>query len=180
MAIKSGGGQRGAHSEITGTPLVDVMLVLLIVFMVTTPIIVDELKPRKVEVELPHTSANTPLRPTDLQQLILDVRVDLRVTLTADADLPPDVLADCSAMGLATVDFTPCLAELETKLRNNPKVQQEKKVFLQADRRLPYGFVVDVMARIRNAGVTQLGMVTNPPEAGEADAAVPLAPPTTP
>jgi len=51
-----GGSRRGALSEINVTPLVDVMLVLLVVFMVTTPIIVEELQDRKVEVDLPRTS----------------------------------------------------------------------------------------------------------------------------
>ncbi len=176
MAMNTGGG-RGALSDINVTPLVDVMLVLLIVFMVTTPIIVDEAKPRKVEVDLPNTASNTPLKPSDIQQLVMNLTADFRITMASAAALedpaaPPSVagapsvpdfeLVNCTAAA-ASQDFQACLQPLEDKLRANPKVQTEKKVFLQADRHLPYGFVIDVMARIRNAGVTGLGMVTNPP-----------------
>jgi biopolymer transport protein ExbD len=69
---------------------------------------------------------------------------------------------DCTAV--KDGDFGTCLAPLESLIKANEKVQKEQRIFLQADRRLPYGFVVDVMARIRKAGVPHLGMVTNPPE----------------
>jgi biopolymer transport protein TolR len=162
MAMSTGGGGRGALSEINVTPLVDVMLVLLVVFMVTTPIIVEDMKPRKVEVDLPQTSSNTPLKPTDLKQLVATVGLDYRLTMEGDEGKEPLVLADCGTSA-ASGDFAVCLQAMEDKLKANPKVQAEKKLFLQADRRLPYGFVVDVMAHARNAGITGLGMVTNPP-----------------
>jgi biopolymer transport protein TolR len=137
------------------------MLVLLVVFMVTTPIIVEEMKPRKVPVELPKTSAE-PLKAEDLQNMILTLHADYRVTWSeGDNDMPlPGV--DCTAV--KDGDFSACLAPLEAVIKANPKVQEDQRVFLQADRRLPYGFVVDVMARVRKAGVPHLGMVTNPPE----------------
>jgi len=158
----AGGGQRsngrdGALSEINVTPLVDVMLVLLVVFMVTTPIIVEELKDRKVEVDLPETSAQ-PLTAEDVKHMILDVHADYRITFTGDKE--PIELVNCTASA-KTGEFDGCLAPLEEKLKNIPKIQEEKRLFLQADRALPYGFVVDVMARIKNAGVTNLGMVTH-------------------
>ena len=164
MGMPSGGGQKGALSEINVTPLVDVMLVLLIVFMVTTPIIVEDMQQRKVEVDLPPTTSNTPLKPSDIQQLVLTLHPDHRITMLGDGDAPIE-LVNCSAQA-ASADFATCLEPLEPKLKANPKVQAEKKIFLQADRRLPYGFVVDVMARARNAGIPSLGMVTNPPGGG--------------
>jgi len=164
MGMSSGGGQKGALSEINVTPLVDVMLVLLIVFMVTTPILVEDMQQRKVEVDLPSTTSNTPLKPSDIQQLVLTLHPDHRITMLGDGDAPLE-LVNCSAQA-AAADFAVCLEPLEAKLRANPKVQAEKKLFLQADRRLPYGFVVDVMARARNAGIPSLGMVTNPPGGG--------------
>ena len=68
MAFKDDGGE--AIGEINITPLVDVMLVLLVVFMVTTPIIVEEVTPRKVEVNLPTTDA-TPVKREDLKRIII-------------------------------------------------------------------------------------------------------------
>lgn len=174
MAMNTGGG-RGALSEINVTPLVDVMLVLLVVFMVTTPIIVEDMKPRKVEVDLPNTSSNTPLKESDVKQLVITVGTDFKLTMAGDEGKEPIVLAEC-ASGAPTADFTACLQPLEDKLKANTKVQAEKKIFLQADRRLPYGFVVDVMAHARNAGVTGLGMVTNPPGGADAPAAPGSAP----
>ena len=56
------------------------------------------------------------------------------------------------------------LDELEEKLKHNAKIQKEKEIFLHADRKLEYGFVIDVMAKIKNAGIDSLGMVTDPLE----------------
>ena len=64
---------------------------------------------------------------------------------------------------LSTDEETPiALAELEVKLKSNAKIQETKELYLHADRKLSYGFVVDVMATIRRAGVEKLGMVTDP------------------
>jgi biopolymer transport protein TolR len=156
-----GGDRRGSLSEINVTPLVDVMLVLLVVFMVTTPIIVDNMKQRKVEVDLPKTSAE-PVKAEDLKSLILTLHDDYRITWTDGDDSTPFPGVDCTAV--KDGNFEACLAPLAESLRKNQKVQEEQRVYLQADRRLPYGFVVDVMAHIRKAGVPHLGMVTNPPD----------------
>ena len=154
MSHKAG---RGALSEINVTPLVDVMLVLLVVFMVTTPIIVEEMQQRKVEINLPETNA-APVKPSELQT-ILALHRDFRVTL--DLGQGESELVKC---GAAPNEFKGCLAPLEPRLKNNKPLQDGRRVFLMADRTLPYGFVVDVMARLKNAGIVNLGMVTNPPE----------------
>jgi biopolymer transport protein TolR len=56
------------------------------------------------------------------------------------------------------------LAQLEEKLRANARAMKEKELYLMADRTLPYGFVVEVMATVQRAGITNLGMITNPAE----------------
>jgi biopolymer transport protein TolR len=163
-----GGKQRGSISEINVTPLVDVMLVLLIVFMVTTPIIVDEMKQRSVEIMLPNT--NAPVVTNDEIHTIIGIHADYRVTL--DLGKGESLLAGCPgaaegappAAAPAPADYEACLDGLQPKLENNEALADKSaRVFLMADRALPYGYVVDVMARIRGAGLVNLGMVTNPP-----------------
>lgn len=131
----SAGGQGGrGMSEINVTPLVDVMLVLLIIFMVTAPLI-----QQGVAVDLPKTQAPA-----------LDVKEDrLILTLTADKRI---------YIGKTELLY----AELREKLVGNVKLQRDKEIYLHADRSLPYGFVVDVMAIMKDAGVENLGMVTDP------------------
>jgi len=136
-----GGGQRPAMSEINVTPLVDVMLVLLIIFMVTAPLITQG-----VDVDLPQTRAQ-PLEGTE-KKLVLTITKDKQVFIGTNEETP--------------IPFD----QLEEKLGTNDRLQREKELYLHADRALDYGTVVDVMATIRRAGVTKLGMVTDPLESG--------------
>jgi biopolymer transport protein TolR len=135
MGMSTGGsGDRGAISEINVTPMVDVMLVLLIIFMVTAPLLTQG-----VAVELPQAKAQS-----------MDVNPELMVlTLRADRHI---------FIGKTEVPY----AELHEKLVSNVKVKKDKEVYLHADRSLPYGFVVDIMAIMKEAGVQSLGMVTDP------------------
>jgi len=126
--------QRTTLSEINVTPLVDVMLVLLIIFMVTAPLIQPGVK-----VDLPQTRA-LPME-ADEAKLILSINKEEHIFL-GETQVPYE--------------------ELETKLRTNSRVQEEKELFLQADRTLPYAVVLDVMAIAQRAGVDKLGMVTDP------------------
>jgi biopolymer transport protein TolR len=137
MGMSSGGGSGRAVSDINVTPLVDVMLVLLIIFMVTAPLITQG-----VPVNLPQTKAET--LPGDDKKLILTITADKKIFIGSNADnvIPYE--------------------ELETKLRANARLQQEKELYLHADRKLEYGFVVDIMATVKRAGVETLGMVTDP------------------
>lgn len=162
MGMSTGKG-RGSLSEINVTPLVDVMLVLLVVFMVTTPMIVEEMKQRQVDVDLPSTTSNQPVKPSELKTIIV-LKGDYTVGLdTGREDGGVSELANCTAAAPGGL-FGECLAGLDTKLEANPELKEVGRIFLMADRKLPYGFVVDVMARLRNAGLVNLGMVTNPPE----------------
>jgi biopolymer transport protein TolR len=134
----SGGSGRQTLAEINVTPLVDVMLVLLIIFMVTAPLI-----QQGVEVNLPEARAQ-PVKAEE-EKLVLSLKADRTIWLgTGDAP---------ARLGLD---------ELEERLRANARVRQDRELYLMADRALPYGFVVEVMAAVQRAGVQNLGMITNP------------------
>jgi biopolymer transport protein TolR len=132
------GGNRGqgrvTMSEINVTPMVDVMLVLLIIFMVTAPLI-----QQGVKVNLPEAKA-TPVEAAD-KKLVLSIDTARRVFI-GDAEVALD--------------------ELEKKLAANAKAQADKEVYLHADRDVPYGVVVEVMAAAQRAGITNVGMITDP------------------
>ena len=154
MAFQGNGG--GALNEINITPLVDVMLVLLVVFMVTTPIIAEEMIMRKVEIDMPTTNAK-PVDPSDLKTVVL---VNEQYQVLLDVGDGPAPLVDCA--GQPNLDQ--CLDPLAVKLKGNPRLEAGQPIFLLAARRLPYGFIVDVMARIKEAGFAKVGLVTNPPQ----------------
>src|SRR3990167_5241789 len=129
----STGGRGGAMSEINVTPLVDVMLVLLIIFMVTAPLI-----SQGVEVDLPQTKA-APLEGTE-KKLVLTVTKEKRIFIGTNTENP--------------IPYE----ELESKLKANARLQEDKELYLHADRKLEYGYVIDVMATVKRAGVEKLGM----------------------
>ena len=119
-------------AEINVTPLVDVVLVLLIIFMVVTPLLRQE-----VPVELPLADASRSV--ADPGQLTLTVAADGRVLL--DGREVPAV-------------------ELQDELRGLYAERTDKSIFLEADRSLPYGRVVDFMDDCRAAGVVSIGVLT--------------------
>jgi biopolymer transport protein TolR len=121
-------------AEINVTPLVDVMLVLLIIFMITAPML-----QQGVDVDLPDVKAQT--IPDDEGKLVLTVTKDRRYFL-----------------GRTEVKW----AELRDKVKTNAKVQADKELYLHADKTLPYGDVVEVMALLKDSGIDKLGMVTDP------------------
>ena len=129
----SGAGRR-AMTDINVTPLVDVMLVLLIIFMVTAPLIQSGVK-----VDLPRASAQQ--MEHSEEKLVLTITRDRRILL-----------------GDTEISFP----ELERKLATNARIQKDKELYLHADRSLPYGQVVEIMAVARRAGVESLGMITDP------------------
>ncbi len=122
-------------SEINVTPLVDVMLVLLIIFMVSAPMMKEGMK-----VDLPEVQARA-LQTQD-QDLVITIGKDKKVDINGSAiDLPRlDVILD--------------------QIRQQRRVDS---VFLQADASVSYGYVVEVMALIRATGLTKIGLVTQPP-----------------
>jgi len=137
MAMSTGGGREtGTLSDINVTPLVDVMLVLLIVFMVTAPMLQTG-----VDVDLPDAKAQT--IPDDSGKLIVTVTKERKVFI-----------------GRMEIPF----AEVEEKLRGNAKLQSDKEIYLHADTSLSYGDVVKVMAAIKLAGGEKMGLITDPLE----------------
>ena len=138
MAFSSGGMGRQTLTEINVTPLVDVMLVLLIIFMVTAPLI-----QQGVEVNLPDARAK-PVKAEE-QKLVLSIKQDKTLWLGTSKD--------AARIPLET---------LEEKLKANARIQKDHELYLMADRDLPYGYVVDVMATLQRAGVSNVGMITNP------------------
>jgi biopolymer transport protein TolR len=138
VAASSGGSGRQTLTEINVTPLVDVMLVLLIIFMVTAPLI-----QQGVEVSLPEARAKAV--DAEEQKLVLSIKSDKSLYLGTSEDaarIPFDVLED--------------------KLRANTRAMKDRELYLMADKALPYGYVVDVMATVQRAGITNVGMITNP------------------
>ena len=124
-------------SQINVTPLVDVMLVLLVIFMVTAPIL-----QQGVSVNLPRVEAGA-LTGDDVQ-LVVAVSAQGKIYLN---------------------DTAMALPELLTKLQAILRERPDRNVYLRADATVPYGDVMRVIASMRQAGVQRLGMVTEPPAA---------------
>jgi biopolymer transport protein TolR len=127
------GRRRRGFSDINVTPLVDVMLVLLIVFMVTAPLLAAGLR-----VELPNVEAtNAPVRDT---KLVVTVTREGKIALGED-----DITAD-----------------VERVLATNPRVQKEREIYIRADKEARYGAVARVVAAARAAGVDGLNLLVEP------------------
>ncbi len=135
MAFSNDSGGRGSTlSEINVTPLVDVMLVLLIIFMVAAPMLTTG-----VDVELP--KADAPRMDIDEEQPLITVQRDQRVFLF-DEEVSLDVL--------------------QQRLLTDERVRNVDEVFVQADEQVPYGVVAQVLAIVRQAGIGKMGLVTDP------------------
>jgi biopolymer transport protein TolR len=133
MAFESG-ANGGSLSQINVTPLVDVMLVLLVIFMVTAPII-----QQGVQVDLPKTRAAALAGPEE------------------------PLVVGLAKNGTVYLDDDPiALPELRSRLGEIGRARPDRLVFLRADRTVPYGDVVQVIAAVKEAGIERLGMVTEP------------------
>lgn len=138
MSMSSGGSRRSKAvlSEINVTPLVDVMLVLLIMFMVTTP-----LMQQGIEVNVPKT-ASSGVEMTE-EPFLLVIHKDRRME---------------AAKNRIQMD------ELKPKMQAIFKTRKNKQIYIQADKQVDYGVVAEAMAEIRAAGITNIGLITLPRE----------------
>ncbi len=129
-----GGSKDQLMSDINVTPFVDVMLVLLIIFMVTAPMMMQG-----VNVSLPQATSK-PL-PAETDQLIITINKDNQIFIN---------------------DYQVTLNFLQERLKKIIENRNDREVYLKADKRIAYGMVVRVMSEIKEAGVEKLGMVTEP------------------
>ena len=134
MGMSGPSREGGMMSEINVTPFVDVMLVLLIIFMVTAP-----LMSTGVEMDLPR--ADAPALATDEDQLVLSIDKDARYFLQ---------------------DQTFTLEELKPRLAAIAEANPGKPMFVRADGKLPYETVLQALAVARASGMTKVGLVTQP------------------
>lgn len=132
MALGTNGDR--LMSDINVTPFVDVMLVLLVIFMVTAPMMLQG-----VDISLPETTS----------QPLAAKKEHLIITLNKKNQ----IFINNYEIGL---DF------LQEKLEKILEGRENREVYLRADKEIPYGFVVLVMSKIKEAGVEKLGMVTEP------------------
>lgn len=161
MSAGGGGGGRAPLSEINVTPLVDVMLVLLVIFMVTAP-----LMSAGVEVDLPQADAPEMQLEEEKLLLVIDQEqtIFLRVLGTESGDDERIEIA---------------YEDLLTRLSTNARIRDTGALYVQADAHVSYGFVAQVLAIARQAGVEELGLVTDPHGAGPPTEPLPLAEPPT-
>ncbi len=133
--MTGGNNNGGFMSDINVTPFVDVMLVLLIIFMVTAPMMMQG-----VDVNLPEASSES--LEADDKSLLVSIDDRNRVFIN---------------------DIQVSVEDLGEKLQKIFKGRSDQKLYLKADKNIPYGTVVRVMSEIQQAGVENLGMVTTPP-----------------
>ncbi|HED00336.1 MAG TPA: protein TolR [Proteobacteria bacterium] len=134
--MELGGDNKRLLSEINVTPLVDVMLVLLIIFMVAAPMMIQGM-----DVELPKTTA----RAIDNKEENIVITIDRHQNIFVNSARIPQ-------------------PQIKKYLQHLKETAAGREVLLRADRSVPYGLVVEIMAQIRAGGIEKLGMVTEPLE----------------
>jgi biopolymer transport protein TolR len=138
--MRNGRGRRSRDkepvSDINVTPLVDVILVLLIIFMVTAPML-----QMGIDVNLPRVKAKS--IDVGEEKLILTINSKEEIFINR---------------------YKASLEDLKSKLENIFESRIDREIFMRADEKVPYGFVMQVMSEVRKAGVDKLGMITEPPK----------------
>jgi biopolymer transport protein TolR len=181
-------GRGGMLAEINVTPLVDVMLVLLIIFMISSSIETlqiqqekeraeDSIRPpedldQKVPVNLPRTDAE-PVNMAEDRKLVLSINKDAvfhlgEIEVLRCLDAAPEIKGAVTgdrrrAWGPGDDEaLRKCLDPLVAKLGANEKLKADQELYLRADRSLPYGLTLKVMARVRASGVARFGLIADP------------------
>lgn len=127
----------GPIAEINITPFVDVMLVLLVIFMVTAPLLESG-----IPIQLPKASAKA-LPKSDEAPVTLNISKESRIYLNKDEV---------------------AISDLKSRLQLYFRGRRQKEIFIRADGTLQYSFVAQTMATVKSAGITKIGLVTLPPE----------------
>jgi biopolymer transport protein TolR len=127
-------------AEINVTPLVDVMLVLLIIFMVTAPMLQEG-----VSVELPRAQGKALEKKPDVKEMVISISGKGAVYLNEE-----------------TVDESRLPVILKEAVEKNPR----QEIYLRADKSVPYGTVVRIIGSLKAAGINNLGMITTPADRG--------------
>jgi len=127
--------ERRLVSEINVTPLVDVVLVLLIIFMVTAPML-----QMGINVNLPRVQAKS--IDVSEEKLVLTVNNEKEIYINK---------------------YKTTIDDLKPKLESIFASRIDREIFMRADEKVPYGFVIQVMSEVRKSGVDKLGMITEPP-----------------
>jgi biopolymer transport protein TolR len=134
--MTAGNGSQRFLAEINVTPFVDVMLVLLVIFMVTAPMMQEG-----IDVNLPQAQGKT--LPSKEKRITISITKENEIYLNE-----------------RKVEFS----LLEDTLKKIYQNRSDREIFLRADQTVPYGFVVKTMGAIKSAGIEQLGMITVPLE----------------
>ncbi len=136
MGFSNNTGRKKLVSDINVTPLVDVMLVLLIIFMVTAPMMTQGL-----DVDLPETTSKALRQKED--PIVITIDADGKVSINGE-NTPPSLIFQ--------------------ELKKFSPEKKAEPIYLRADKKVPYGTVAALMADIKNAGFDKLGMITKPTE----------------
>lgn len=137
------GHRKPPIAEVNVLPYIDVMLVLLVIFMVTAPVLTQG-----VNVDLPEVTSEPVKTDQDLEPLVVSVDADGRYYLELGAD------------SKEPLTLTVAIEQVARLKRQNPDLP----VLVRGDRRVPYGDIVVLMSELQNAGVTQVGLISRPPE----------------
>ena len=146
MGMASGGGGGGLQSEINVTPMVDIMLVLLIIFMVVTPML-----QHGVSVNLPKDLNN----PEEDQRIIKDNSIVIAITTDGKYYLGKDVVSKDQ------------IKDKVEKMLGNIKKEEDKVVYIKSDVGVNYGDVVNAINEVRALGVDKIGLVADKKKGGE-------------
>jgi biopolymer transport protein TolR len=145
MEVKKNNNGYSVLSEINVTPFVDVMLVLLVIFMITAPILYQG-----VDVNLPKVESK-PMPAAEREKRVV-VTVNDRGEIYIEKE---------------KYDLSEIKVEIRTQILNLGREIEDEEVFIRADTSVPYGTVIEVMAEIKKAGVKKLGLITEPPSSNK-------------